>query len=202
MRVSTTSRRRFLQGSASGLGAAWLAAHYPDIVAAQEYVHGAGELARVRGFAFFTPEQAIEVEAMAAQIIPTDQTPGAREARVVAFIDRILTTFDNERQGEYANGLERLGAMIRERFPGSRRFSELSDEQQIGLLSEIEDTPFFELVRTHTITGFFASPVHGGNFDKVGWELLGYDDSLDHVPPFGYYDARSERELMSRTEDN
>jgi hypothetical protein len=31
--------------------------------------------------------------------------------------------------------------------------------------------------------------VHGGNHDKVGWQLLGYDDSLNHEPPFGYYDA-------------
>jgi hypothetical protein len=44
-------------------------------------------------------------------------------------------------------------------------------------------------VRTHTITGFFAHPVHGGNHGKVGWALIGYDDALHHEPPFGYYDA-------------
>jgi hypothetical protein len=31
--------------------------------------------------------------------------------------------------------------------------------------------------------------VHGGNYDKIGWKLIGYDDSLNHKPPFGYYDA-------------
>ena len=60
------------------------------------------------------------------------------------------------------------------------------------MLKAIEETPFFNVVRTHTVTGFFASPVHGGNHDKVGWELIGYDDSLDHSPPFGYYDALPE----------
>ena len=40
-----------------------------------------------------------------------------------------------------------------------------------------------------TITGFFADPVHGGNHGRVGWALVGWDDSLEHVPPFGYYDA-------------
>jgi len=45
-------------------------------------------------------------------------------------------------------------------------------------------------VRTHTVIGFFASPVHGGNQDKVGWKLIGYDDSLNHRAPFGYYDAQ------------
>jgi gluconate 2-dehydrogenase gamma chain len=199
MRATVTSRRTFLKASAGGLGAAWFAANYPGIVAAQQHVSEAARLGELRGFAFFSAEQAVEVEAMTAQIIPTDETPGAREARVVAFIDRVLTTFDSERQADYAKGLEALSAKTRELFPGTARFSSLSDEQQIELLTAIEDTPFFELVRTHAITGFFASPVHGGNFDKVGWELLGYDDSLDHVPPFGYYDAQPD--LVSRTEE-
>ena len=46
------------------------------------------------------------------------------------------------------------------------------------------------MVRTHTVIGFFARPVHGGNYDKIGWKLIGYDDSLNHKPPFGYYDAQ------------
>ena len=33
-----------------------------------------------------------------------------------------------------------------------------------------------------------ASPVHGGNYDKSGWKLVQYDDTLNHKPPFGYYD--------------
>ena len=45
----------------------------------------------------------------------------------------------------------------------------------------MEETPFFNLVRTHTITGLFASPLHGGNHDKVGCRLVGYDDSLNHA---------------------
>jgi len=198
MAATATSRRAFLQASATGIGAAWFAANYAGIVAAQEYVSEAARLGEARGFAFFTLEQALEVEAMAAQIVPTDETPGAREARVVAFIDRVLTTFDHDRQSDYTQGLEALSAKTRELFAGSRTFSSLRDEQQIQVLEAIETTPFFELVRTHTITGFFASPVHGGNFGKVGWELLGYDDALDHAPPFGYYDAQ--RELTSRAE--
>jgi hypothetical protein len=57
----------------------------------------------------------------------------------------------------------------------------------------MEKTPFFNLVRTHTITGFFASPIHGGNYNKAGWKLVNYDDSLNHKPPFGYYDAQPQR---------
>jgi gluconate 2-dehydrogenase gamma chain len=196
MAATATSRRAFLQASATSIGAAWLATNLPGIVEAQQYVSEAARLGKLRGFAFFTPEQAVEVEAMAAQIVPTDETPGAREARVVAFIDRVLTTFDSDRQGDYAKGLEALAAKARELFPSGARFSSLADAQQIEVLTALETTPFFELVRTHTITGFFASPVHGGNFERVGWELLGYDDSLDHLPPFGYYDAQGD--LQSR----
>ena len=45
--------------------------------------------------------QAADVDAMAAQIIPTDSTPGAREARVVQFIDRALVTFEDKRKPDY-----------------------------------------------------------------------------------------------------
>ena len=185
MSTPKPSRRALLIGSAS----AWFAAHYADILPAQDHVQAAGA---ERGFAFFTPEQAAEVEAMAAQIIPTDATPGAREARVIQFIDRALVTFDSGNQSAYADGLKELSAQTAKRFLGQTKFSALTAAQQIELLKAIEETPFFNVVRTHTVTGFFASPVHGGNHDKVGWELIGYDDSLDHSPPFGYYDALPE----------
>jgi gluconate 2-dehydrogenase gamma chain len=35
-------------------------------------------------------------------------------------------------------------------------------------------TAFFNLLRAHTIAGFFADPVHGGNRDMVGWKLIGF----------------------------
>ena len=61
--------------------------------------------------------------------------------------------------------------------------------QQIQLLTAIEKTPFFLTVREHTLTGMFASPKHGGNFNKAGWKLVGFEDTLNFKPPFGYYDA-------------
>jgi gluconate 2-dehydrogenase gamma chain len=187
--MGSQGRRSFLVNSASGLGGAWMLANYPAILAAEEYVLASARADQQVRFAFFSPEQAAEVEAMAAQIIPTDETPGAREARVVNFIDRALVTFEKGRQGDYTRGLEELAAETRRQFPGTSKFSNLTFDQQIELLTSIEQTPFFNLVRTHTITGFFAHPIHGGNHGKVGWALIGYDDSLQHEAPFGYYDA-------------
>ena len=140
-------------------------------------------------FQFFTPDQAAEVEAMAAQIIPTDETPGAREARVINFIDRALATFSKNDQPRYTKGIAELQAQSAQMFPGTTKFSALSSDQQIKVLTAMEKSPFFNTVRTHTVIGFFASPVHGGNQDKIGWKLIGYDDSLNFRPPFGYYDA-------------
>ena len=43
---------------------------------------------------FFTDHEWATVEAAASRIIPTDEDPGAREARVVVFIDRYLSGID------------------------------------------------------------------------------------------------------------
>jgi hypothetical protein len=189
MSTREKSRRAFLVESVSGVGAAWFAANYAGILATHEYVLEAAQSGRAARFEFFTREQAVEIEAMAAQIIPTDDTPGAREAHVVNFIDRALVTFEKWRQPEYVQGLKDLAAQTKQVVPSADRFSALTSAQQIQVLTAMEKTAFFDLVRTHTITGFFAHPAHGGNYNKVGWKLVGYNDSLNHKPPFGYYDA-------------
>ena len=183
------SRRSFLIESVSGLSAAWLAANYTAILEAEDFVQQAAQSGAPAKFQFFTPEQATEIEAMAAQIIPADETPGAREARVIQFIDRALVTFERDRQPLYTQGLKDLQAKTKELVPSANKFSELTSEQQIQVLTALEKSPFFNTVRTHTVTGFFASPAQGGNYNKVGWKLINYDDSLNHKPPFGYYDA-------------
>ena len=186
--MSTKSRREFLLGSATGLSAAWVTANYSGILEAASYAQQAPRAGQATAFAFFSPEQALEVEAMTAQIIPTDDTPGAREARVINFIDRVLTTFEKDRQGDYTQGLQELQAQTRQVVPSGTKFSALTSAQQIQVLTAMEKSKFFELVRTHTITGFFASPAHGGNYNKIGWKLVGFDDRFSWQAPFGHYD--------------
>jgi gluconate 2-dehydrogenase gamma chain len=184
------SRRQFLIESVAGLGGAWVAANYAGIIEAQAFVQQAASSGQPIKLAFFTEAQAAEVDAMAAQIIPSDATPGAREARVINFIDRALVTFEKDQQQAYVKGLQDLDAQTTRLVPSAAKFSALTSDQQIQVLTAMEKTPFFTLVRTHTVTGFFASPVHGGNYNKAGWKLVNYDDSLNHKPPFGYYDAQ------------
>ena len=158
MSTEDVSRRLFLIRSLTGVSSAWIALRLPEIVAAQEHAHQAAQAAAPTKLEFFTPEQAAEVEAVAAQIIPTDDTPGAREARVIYFIDRALTTFDKDKQQQYVKGMKELAAKQRKMFKKSAKFSDLNAEQQIKVLKAFEKTEFFETVRVHTIMGFLADP--------------------------------------------
>lgn len=188
MESDGNSRRLFLIRSLTGISSTWLALRLPEIVAAQEHAHLVALSQDSIKLQFFSPEQAAEVEAIAAQIIPTDDSPGAREARVIYFIDRALTTFDQDRQKDYAKGLKELQMTQKKMFPRSARFSDLSSAQQIALLKKIEKTEFFNLVRNHTVMGFFIDPSYGGNFNQIGWKLIGFEDKFNFKPPFGYYD--------------
>ena len=193
MNIGEASRRQFLLGSVSGLSSAWLALRWPAILAAQEHAQRAEASGRPVQFQFFSPEEAVEVGAMAAQIIASDDTPGAREARVIYFIDRVLATFDRDKRPAYTQGLKDLRQRVQARFPSVNRFSSLTPEQQFQVLTAIEKTEFFELVRLHTIMGFLAKPEYGGNYNQSGWKLIGFEDQMTYKPPFGYYDAEENK---------
>ena len=171
------SRRNFLFKTVGASSAAWLTANWPTEVAAVEKAQAMGT------FTYFTREQAADVDAMAAQIYPTTDTPGAREAQVIYFIDLALVTFAQDKQDIYTKGLGDVAGKT-----GGKSFASLSSADQIALLTSIEKTPFFRTVRDHTIMGMFAAPQHGGNYKKIGWTQIGYDDSLNFRAPFGAYD--------------
>lgn len=171
------NRRSFLLKSFGASGAAWLTANWPAQVAAAEKAQAMG------AFTFFNREQAATVDAMAAQIYPTTDTPGAAEAQVLYFIDLALVTFAADKQDIYTKGFVELAG-----HTGGKPFASLPTDQQIQMLTMIEKTPFFRTVRDHTIMGMFAAPQHGGNFKKAGWTQIGYDDSLNFRAPFGAYD--------------
>ena len=142
-------------------------------------------------FAWFDTSSAAEVNAIACQIIPDDETPGADRAGVIWFIDRALAGYDEDKRELYQRGLSQMHSKRVEMFPGSSSFGSLSKDQQIQLLHAMEQTEFFQLARYHTILGFFGHPMYGGNRDRVGWKLLGVEYSMHYEPPFGYYDAEA-----------
>ncbi len=201
--MNELNRRDFLLRTGTGLSAAWITANWPALLSAATYAHEAVKAATPPKFEFFTPEEAAEIEAITARIIPTDETPGAREAGVVYFIDRSLATFGADDQKTYREGLPELQARVKDMFPSVAKFSAATPEQQDEVLHSFDENTdgprrafharpgaqnFFEAVRQQTITGFLIDPDYGGNQDSVGWKVIGREREHVFQAPFGYYD--------------
>lgn len=146
-----------------------------EVLEALQHAHEAAQSGDGK-LQYFDPQTAAEVEGLAAQIIPSDDGPGAREAGVIFFIDRALATFDEDQRELYRTGL----AAYR---------TSLTAAGATGSIAAIEHTEFFEALRKHVIMGFLASPAWGGNRGQIGWKLIGFDDAGVFQPPFGYYDT-------------
>jgi gluconate 2-dehydrogenase gamma chain len=205
MERNQEGRRSFLLQMGGLASAVWVSAQWPAIIAAAEHAHQAAKSKTPGAFEVLTAEQARQVEAIAAQIIPTDDLPGAREAGVVYFIDRALKTFASDALPVYEKGLAGLNKAASEKYPGVKSFADATSEQQETLLTELteESKPqgrpsrrnpllfsedFFQTISAHTVFGFLADPEAGGNRDYAGWKVIGRDPAHSFAPPFGYYD--------------
>ena len=188
------SRREFV-ATVGSIGAVWLladAAERSDAIA-----HAAHQVTQPQPtLSVFTREQAAEVEAFASRIIPSDDTPGAREAGVVYFIDRGLATWAKDQRPVFIDGLRKLSRDVGAKFRGQTRLSALTPAQQDEVLKSIEQTPFFGQMRFATLSGMFSLPSYGGNRDFVGWKLLGQESALEFKAPFGWYDQPGNRRTL------
>lgn len=179
----------FLGQAGASFGLFCLSALTPDLLAkAHAYAESAG---RTTTYRFFTPKQAAIFDAFAAQIIPTDNTPGAREANVVHFTDYVLSTIDADQQQPVKDAFKALQAQVTKTAPGAISFAVLTSAQQIEVMKAMEKTDAFGTLRGFVITGFLGNPaLGGGNKNKVGWKLIGFEDKFLYQPPFGFYDAQ------------
>lgn len=180
------SRRAFLQASGSLAGGSWLVLQFPGLAAMAE----AAAAARDAGASFLHlgTAEAATLEAVTARIIPSDATPGAREAGVIHFIDQALGGFMADSAGALREGVQSLDAMAAGSGAGLP-FADLDPEAQDAMLRGIEATPFFGLVQFLTVAGMFSLPSYGGNRGHAGWKLLGFEHRHGWAPPFGHYDA-------------
>lgn len=204
---------------------------------------------------YLNPEQAGIVTAVVARLIPgDDDDPGAVQAGVVTYIDRLLSTHEGYAdrtytQGPFAQtyegdaepepesgviwvqadelsrygwqsgftpreiyrmGLARLDALAQQRDGSS--FVDLDDDQQDALLRAVEDDedddvgelfepmragPFFTLIHRHTIEGFLADPIYGGNQDLTGWRHIGFPGAQRGYAPSELLDPNFTREPQS-----
>ena len=127
------------------------------------------------GYKALTPSQVARLEAIAEQIIPQDQDPGAREAGVVHYIDNILAMnpshehpprvpnpglvtlagYQSEKLPLYVAGLE--GVDQTSKLTYGRKFVELPFDQQTSVLKSLEQgTAQGEAWRSVSSRDFFA----------------------------------------------
>lgn len=137
---------------------------------------------------FFTETEALIVAAAAARIFPSDDTgPGAREAGVAIFIDRQLAgPYGKDRfrytQPPFEDAPREFGyqgsatprQIYRDGLKTLQGFHLLAPGAQDKALRKIASTLFFSILRQNTIEGVFSDPMHGGNVDMVGWQLIGF----------------------------
>ena len=175
-------RRHFLTFSATAVGGALIYTldRRPSVVHAQKV--------RVP-LRFFEEKEALKIAAATSRIFPSDAAgPGAAEAGVVIYIDRQLAgPYGRDRyrytQPPFEDGLPEQGyqgkATPREVYREGLRvlgkdFESLTASEQDAKLKAIETTYFFRMLRLHTIEGMFSDPMHGGNADMIGWQMIGY----------------------------
>jgi gluconate 2-dehydrogenase gamma chain len=200
--IKDIGRRDFLVKGCTSLSAVWVSSNFPALLSAAKHARASAS-APAPKLTFFTPEQAVEIDAITARIIPTDDTPGAHEAGVVYFIDRGLTTFAVDEQKNYREGLIEFAARTKELFPSVDKFSAATPTQQDEILGSFDEkmpaqrrpnrprtgaSNFFETLRSHTIVAFLLDPDSGGDPNGTGWKVISRDRSHMFQPPFGYYD--------------
>jgi hypothetical protein len=120
------------------------------------------------------------VATIAERIIPTTDTPGARDAGVNVFIDRMLTDwYTEEERMHFLAELEKADAMAREAYGTS--FLERSTDEQNDLLAAMEEealswmdgnetsqnAPFFILIKQLTLFGYYTSEIGASQELKV-----------------------------------
>ena len=131
-----------------------------------------------------TAGQAELVATLAEHIIPATDTPGARAARVDAFVDALLADiFTAEERGRFLAGLADVDA--RAGAAAGTSFVECAARQQVAILEELErdvrpagdsQVSFFRWLRELTLVGYYTSEI-------------GASQELKYVHVAGRYDG-------------
>lgn len=118
---------------------------------------------------FFKPEEFRTVGILTEMIIPTDDQPGAKEARVADYIDFVVYSaaeFEPSLQTDWVDGLRLLDESSSKKY--GKSFSDISASQREELLTEMsgpEHDPklthpgfaFYRTLKAMTLEAFFTS---------------------------------------------
>jgi gluconate 2-dehydrogenase gamma chain len=141
---------------------------------------------KISQWRYLHEEEITLLDAIVEQIIPTDDFPGGKWANVSNFIDKQLNSYYRHHQTAYREGLSAFEKSVI-RMKG-KKFEEIPFAEQTAILEKMEtgefsgdywkDHPpadFFNMVRQHSLQGFYGSPVHGGNREYISYHMLGLD---------------------------
>lgn len=146
---------------------------------------------------FLTDKEAMLIEAVSEQLIPSDSDPGAKEAKVVNFFDKQLTGYYGRHQETYRNGLNNMDQTSIQIY--NKSFLDLTWDNQTRFIekmesgnlpeevwSKSEQRSFFNMLLDHTMQAFYGSPRHGGNCNYVSYKMMKID--YPHVIGQNRYD--------------
>ncbi len=116
------------------------------------------------------------------RILPADEDPGATQLGVAEYIDRRLSRSGRRAvraKSRFQRGLKLLADWARSHHGGD--FLSLDpDKQDVAIASLAaeggdEGYAFVRQLVILTVEGAFADPVYGGNRERGGWKLVGFD---------------------------
>jgi len=185
------SRRLFLQLSGAGAVGAWMTL---GLAGCREAAESAAEAMKTgEGPRVLEDGERRTLESFSDRILPADgDQPGAVAMGAVVFMDHFLAAQPEQLEAA-RNAVRTLDAKAREAQAGAGGFADLAPDAQDALLDELKESdpqvvfPLWTLV----MFGVLADPSHGGNRDKAGWAMIGFEDRHAWQPPFGYYDAQA-----------
>jgi gluconate 2-dehydrogenase gamma chain len=137
---------------------------------------------------FFNSQEFLNIEILTEMILPRDEKPGAKDARVADYIDFLVFSsaeFEPAMQTEWKDGLALLERLSQKEFGDD--FGKISDEQRTRLLTAMslpESDPnamhegfgFFRLAKEATVEGFYTSRV--GLMEALEYKGLTYLSSF------------------------
>jgi len=137
---------------------------------------------------FFSPDEYATLDLLTDLIIPRDDSPGARDAGVVEFID-FMAASDPEIQQPFRTGLQWLDAHAAQTY--GTAFTRLPVDRQTGILQTLasrkQHTPdraagqeFFDLVRTYTVMGYYTSRIGLEQLDFPGLRFYSKSPECPH----------------------
>jgi gluconate 2-dehydrogenase gamma chain len=141
---------------------------------------------KISRWQFLDEEDISLLDAIVEQIIPTDDFPGGKWANVSNFIDKQLNTYYRKHQLAYREGLAAFEKTVIQMK--ARKFEELTFAEQTAMLEKMEagefsgdywkdhsPANFFDMIRQHSLQGFYGSPANGGNRGYISYRMLGLD---------------------------